>query len=301
MRAKVILNPQSGDGKVGREQETISALCRQHFDAELWPTAAPGHARELAALALEEGYEAVVAVGGDGTVHEVVNGLVRGDHASLPLGVIPVGTGNDLAWGLGIPRELEAAIGRIAHGERRTIDLAHIEDDRGRGEIFQNNLGIGFDATVVIRTQSLRYINGFPMYLTAVLQSILLNFDAPRLDIDFDDEHVSQESLFLALGNGPRGGGGFLMVPDAEFDDGRLDSCLVRKVGRTTMLSMLTRVMKGTHVTSEHVSMRQNRRFVVRSNMPMPIHLDGEMFAYPADNVRSVTITTLPAALQIVV
>jgi YegS/Rv2252/BmrU family lipid kinase len=301
MHTKVILNPRSGDGKVGRLQGEIAEMCRQYGDADLAPTQHAGHAIELAARALDEGYELVVAVGGDGTVHEVVNGLVRGDRASLPLGVIPVGTGNDLAWGLGIPRELDKAVARLYQENTRIIDLARIEDDHGRSEIFHNNLGIGFDATVVIRTQSLRYVHGFPMYLTAVLQSILFNFDTPRLEIDFDDEHVSQESLFLALGNGPRGGGGFLMVPDAEFDDGRLDSCLVRRVGRATMLSMLTRVMKGTHITSEHVSMRQTRRFVVRSNLPMPIHIDGEMFAYPADNVHTVTITTLPAALRIVV
>ena len=100
---------------------------------------------------------------------------------------------------------------------------------------------------------------------------------------------------------GPRGGGGFLMTPDAKWDDDLIDTCLVNPVGRLTMLYMLTRVMKGTHVTSRHVSMRQNQRITAWSSSPMPIYVDGEMFAYPRDNVHQVTITSLPAAVQVMV
>lgn len=301
MRAKVILNPGSGDGRASHLHPRIVDLFSPYARADAFVTERPRHATELAQAAAAEGYDVVVAVGGDGTVHEVVNGLVRGGRATLPLGVLPVGTGNDFAWGLGMAAEPEEAVRRIFEGQQRTVDLGYIVDDRGRGELFQNNLGIGFDASVVIRTESFRHLNGFPMYLAAVLQSIIRNFQTPRLEMRFDDEQVVQRALFLALGNGPRGGGGFLMVPDAKFDDGMLDSCLANAVGRVTMLSMLTRVMKGTHVTSPHVTIRRNRRFAIKSDLPMPIHLDGEMFAYPRDNVHEVTISTLAAALDVMV
>ena len=117
----------------------------------------------------------------------------------------------------------------------------------------------------------------------------------------FDDEKAAQEILFLAMGVGPRGGGGFFLTPDARHDDNLIDSCMVNPVGRLTMLGMLQKAIKGTHTNSRHVTMRQSQQISIRANMPLPIHVDGEMFAHPQDDVRHVTITSLPAALQVVV
>jgi diacylglycerol kinase family enzyme len=179
--------------------------------------------------------------------------------------------------------------------------LGRVVDDRGISRVFHNNLGIGFDAIVVMRTETISRIQGFPMYMLAVLQTIAFYYDTPYMELSFDGQTVTQRALFLYAGAGPRGGGGFLMTPDARWDDDLIDTCLVNPVGRLTMLYMLTRVMKGTHVTSPHVTMRQNRQIVARSSSPMPIYLDGEMFAYPNDNVRQVVITSLPAAIEVLV
>lgn len=302
MRVKVIINPRSGKGRAREQTGMIDALGRRYAEMDIVPTQRPGHATELAAAAVAEGYDLVVAAGGDGTVHEVVNGLVGPDgKATLPLGIIPIGSGNDLAFGLGIRENAEEAVQRIFTGQRRTIDLGHVVDDRGRSGVFHNNLGIGFDAIVVMRTETITRIQGFAMYLTAVLQTIAFYYETPYMTIDFDGQPVNQRALFLYAGVGTRGGGGFLMTPDARWDDNLIDTCLCNPVGRLTMLYMLTRVMKGTHVTSRHVTMRQNRQIVARSSSPMPIYLDGEMFAYPQDNVRQVTITSLPAALDVMV
>jgi len=92
-----------------------------------------------------------------------------------------------------------------------------------------------------------------------------------------------------------------LLTPDAAVNDDFLDSCTVNPVGRLTMLNMLPRVMKGTHVTSKHVTMRKSRRIHIKSNMPLPIHIDGEIFAYPKNNVREVTVTSLPEAIEVIV
>lgn len=301
MRVKVIINSRSGKGRTREQSDMINTLGRRYGELDIFPTERPRHAVELAAKAADEGYDLVVAAGGDGTVHEVVNGLVGGDRATLPLGIIPIGSGNDTAFGLGIHEEPEEAVQRIFTGTPRTLDMAKITDDRGKSELFLNNMGIGFDAIIVMRTETITRLHGFPMYMMAVLQTILFYYHTPYLEITFDDVAVNQRSLFLYGGLGPRGGGGFLMTPDATWDDGLIDTCLVNPVGRLTMLNMLTRVMKGTHITSPHVTMRRNHRITVKSSSPMPIHLDGEMFAYSRDNVRQVSVDSLPAAIQVMV
>lgn len=300
MRSKIIMNPWSDQRRAVERKSQIETFVQQYGQADLVLTERPGHAAELARQAADAGYDLVVAAGGDGTVHEVINGLVQGDKADVTLGVLPIGSGNDFAFGLGIPLDnLEAAVARLFQGTPRLVDLARIEDDRGRYEIFDNNFGLGFDAVVVIRTEAITRVHGFLMYFLAVLQTIALYYQTPHVDIWFDDEKVSQETLFLAMGVGPRGGGGFLLTPDAVSNDDLIDSCLVNPIGRLTMLGMLGQAIKGTHVHSKHVTMRKNRRIRIQSNMPMPIHIDGEVFAYPKDNVRQVTVTSIPSALRV--
>ncbi len=302
MRVKVILNPRSGQGRAREQTGMIDTLGQRYGDLDIVPTQRPGHAVELAAAAASEGYDLVAAAGGDGTVHEVICGLMGdGDRATLPLGIIPIGSGNDLAYGLGIREKPEEAVQRVFTGTRRAIDLGRVVDDRGRATVFHNNLGIGFDAIVVMRTETISRIQGFLMYLTAVLQTIAFYYETPYMEMTFDGQPVNQRALFLYDGVGPRGGGGFLMTPDARWDDDRIDTCLCNPVGRLTMLAMLTRVMKGTHVTSPHVTMRRSHTITARSSSPMPIYVDGEMFAYPRDGVHEVTITSVPAAVEVMV
>ena len=301
MRIKIIMNPWSDQRRAIERRAEIETAVQQYGTADLVLTERPGHAVELARRAAAEGYELVVAAGGDGTVHEVVNGLVQGDRADVMLGVLPIGSGNDFAYGLSLPLAVPQAVARLFQGQPRWVDLARIQDEHGRYEIFDNNFGLGFDAIVVIRTEAITRVHGFMMYFLAVLQTIALYYETPHVDIWFDDEKVSQETLFMAMGIGPRGGGGFLLTPNAVSDDGLIDSCLVNPIGRLTMLGMLSQAIKGTHIHSRHVTMRQNKRIRIQSNMPLPIHIDGEVFAYPKDNVRQVTITSLPKALQVLV
>jgi diacylglycerol kinase (ATP) len=301
MRVKVILNPWSDRGRAARLQSQIPEWARQAGgQVDLVLTSRPGHAKQLAREAAAAGYDLVAAAGGDGTVHEVVNGLVQGGQATAALGVIPIGSGNDFAFSQAIPMDAEQAVQRLFTGQRHLIDLARVEDEHGRFALFDNNLGIGFDAIVVIQTEAITRVHGFLMYFLAVLRTIALYYQTPHLDLNFDGERVAQEVLFLAMGLGPRGGGGFFLTPDARHDDDRIDSCTVNPIGRLTMLGMLAQAIKGTHVNSRHVTMRQSQRIVVQANQPLPIHIDGEIFAYPRDNVRQITVTSLPQALQVV-
>ncbi|MCA9973914.1 MAG: diacylglycerol kinase family lipid kinase [Anaerolineales bacterium] len=296
----MILNPEANQGRGRRFEAPIRAAAARHGELTLRLTQAAGEAEVLARQAAEEGYDVVVAAGGDGTVHEVVNGLYTA-QAAAALGVIPIGSGNDFAYANGIAAEVETAVARLFGGRARTVDLGRIEDGRGRTRVFDNNFGLGFDARVVVETQKVTRVHGFMMYLTAVLRTLLYYYDRPRIVVEFDGEAVAQAVLFLAMGIGPRGGGGFLLVPDARADDDLIDSCTVNPIGRLQMLWMIPKTLKGTHVTSPHVTMRRSRRICIEMTEPAPIHIDGEIFCNAHDGVRQVTVTSLPGALRVMV
>jgi diacylglycerol kinase (ATP) len=286
-------------GRLQTAEDEILELVSQFTSSSLERTKYPGHGLELARNAVEQGCDLLIAVGGDGTVHEIVNGLIVDDKVETTLGIVPIGSGNDLAFGLGLTKNIQEAVKTIFSGQRRVIDLARITDNRERTEIAINAIGIGFDATINIQSRTISRIHGFPMYAIATLRTIALYFQTPRLTLRFDDESIEQRSLMLAIGLGRRVGGGFYLTPDAVHDDNLLDSCTVNPVGRLTMLAMLPRVMRGTHVTSKHVTMRRSHLVEVQSDIPLPVHIDGEVFAFHDDNVRQLTVTSIPSALPI--
>jgi YegS/Rv2252/BmrU family lipid kinase len=301
MRVQVILNPWADRGRGAQQAELIQRVAQQYGGVDLVTTNRPGHAIELARQAADDGYDLVVAAGGDGTISDVVNGVMRGSKAIAKLGIIPIGSGNDLAWSLKISTDVATAVHQLFKGQPRTIDLARIEDDQGRFRIVDNNIGIGFDAIVVIATENITRIHGFLMYLTAVLRTIATYSQMPKITAFFDDEKVEQTIMMISFGVGPRGGGGFLLTPDAKQHDDLVDTLTANKMGRLSMIGLLLKVFNGSHVHSRRVTMRQNKQIRVRADRPLPIHTDGEMFAYPQDNVREVTITSLPAAIQVIV
>ena len=129
----------------------------------------------------------------------------------------------------------DRALARALNGEPSAIDLGLMTDEHGRKEYFDNTLGIGFDAVVTIRSHRLPILRGFPMYLTAVIQTILLNHDPARMLIETDGQKWEQTNLLLAMCNGPREGGGFLVAPEARLDDGVLHYAMIRKVSRLKM------------------------------------------------------------------
>ncbi len=301
MPTKVILNPIADLGNGLKHLDTIQALARGHDEVDIVLSERQGHAEELAAAAIDEGYELLVAAGGDGTVHEIVNAMMNSGREGIKLGVIPLGTGNDFAYALGISNDLPNAVQNIYRGQTQIVDLAVVEDDKGRRRYFENNMGVGFDANVVIRTAEITRVRGFAKYMLAVLTTMALDFNPYHVTVRFDQEEMEQDVLFLYLGIGTRGGGGFLLTPDARQDDGLIDSCMVKMLGRLKALTLINSATKGTHVQTPYVDMRQNREIVIHSPDAMPIQIEGEVYARPEDDVHLLIVTSLPAALEVIV
>lgn len=297
MKTIVIMNPWANRGGASKQKSVIEKLCAAH-QIELAFTQKAGDANRMAAEAVGAGYELVAAAGGDGTIHEVLNGIYT-TGGTATLGVIPIGSGNDLAYSLRIPRRVEQAFERLLHGTPTPIDLARIEDENGRFAVVDNNIGIGFDAQVVIETEAITRVGGFLLYLIAALQTLSRHYHPYRLEVQFDDELIKEDALFVAFGVGSRGGGGFLFNPDATHFDNKIDSCFVRYLPRLTALRLMPTTLNGSHVTAKQITMRQSETIRIRADKPMPIHVDGEMFAYSKDNVRAITIRSLPQAIRV--
>jgi YegS/Rv2252/BmrU family lipid kinase len=301
-KIKLIINPNADLGRAWRWGSDLRPIVEEFGGADWSGTVYPTHATELARQAAEEGYELIIAVGGDGTTHEVINGLMQLPPEQRPrLGVVPVGSGNDFAHNVGMQSRPELAMRQVLTGQPKKIDLAVAQDGRGRREYWDNTLGIGFDATVTIRSRNIPVVRGFMIYLISVLQTVLLNHDAPRLQIKTDREAWEEEMLMIVLCNGAREGGGFMVAPQARNDDGWLDYAAIRRVSRPMMFRLIPEVMKGTHGRFRQVRMEKFQQLALKSDRPLYIHIDGEIFAGFGTDVRQLNVEILPCALEVIV
>jgi diacylglycerol kinase (ATP) len=300
-KVKIILNPMADMGNAWRVARDLRSITEQHGGVDWSGTVYPGHAIELAKQAGEQGYDMVIAMGGDGTVHEVINGIMQIPEDKRPvLGIVPVGSGNDFAHGINASRIPTEALVHALDGEASAVDLGLMTDEHQRKEYFDNTLGIGFGAVVTIRSHRLPLLRGFIMYLTAVIQTIILDHNPMTMQIETDDQRWEQSVIYLVLCNGPREGGGFLIAPEAKIDDGILHYAMITNVSRPMMLRIVPEVMKGTHGRFKQVRMGTCKKFTLSADRPLYIHADGEIFAGPGTDLRKVSFEILPNALQVV-
>jgi len=300
-KVKLIFNPIADLGRAWRLAADLRPIVEDFGGADWSGTVYPTHATELARQAGEQGYDMVIAMGGDGTVHEIVNGLMQVPVRKRPsLGIVPLGSGNDFAHALGVSSNPPQALRQAFENRPQPIDLGLLKDDHGHTEYFDNTLGIGFDAVVTIRSRKITFIHGFAMYFLAVLQTIILNFNPMQLHVQTDSETWDLSTLMLTLCNGPREGGGFFVAPEARFDDGLLHYATVRSVSRLMMFRLIPEVMKGTHGRFKQVRMGTCRKLSLTSDRPLYIHADGEIFSGFGSSLRGLSIEILPDAMQVV-
>jgi len=280
MRCLLIANPTSGRGA---GLKAVDPVCRALTDAgvtfEAVVTQRPWHAAELAAAAGSQGWGAVVAVGGDGTANEVLNGLMQVPIARRPaMGIIPVGRGNDFAFGVGVPHGIAAALPLVIAGRTRRIDVGKVTGGLyPQGRYFGNGIGIGFDAVVGFEALKLAPLSGFASYIVAALKTISLYDRGPRLRIELDDRTMVQETLMVSVMNGRRLGGGFHIAPKGDPGDGLFDVCIAGQVTRMRILSLITHFLKGDQEGQPSITMLRAQRVHVTAEVgTLPAHADGE-------------------------
>jgi diacylglycerol kinase (ATP) len=289
---RVIANPTAGSGAGERAIPQIERLLTKYnLDADIVRTQGPWHAAELAREAAVAGWDVVVAAGGDGTANEVVNGLMEAKQAgqgSAALGVLCIGRGNDFAHGVGAPYDLEHACQVLIEDYRRMIDVGRVAGGRyPQGRYFGNCVGVGFDAIGTIEVAKLPRLGGFLSYFIAVLKTIFLYYKAPLTTVEYDGQTLTQPSLMVSIMNGRRLGGGFMMAPDAEPDDGLFDLCIAGEVNRARMFSLIPHFLRGTQATQEPITTGRAAHISITAvEGSLPAQTDGEILCIDGQHLE---------------
>ena len=308
----VILNPIAGHGNGEKAWKQIQAALREDgLDFDLARTTAPRAAVTIAEEAKHSGYETLISVGGDGTVSEIVNGMMRASNGEPTgtLGIVSVGSGNDFVKSFapqtgvvptGKHADWRPGVVRVLAGKTRVVDIGRVGADHpaphsSTTHYFANCLDTGFSANAAMHAHDFRFLQGTPMYLAAVLKT-LVKYSVPRVKIDLDDAHIEQTSTMIAVANGRCIGGGFWVAPDARNDDGLFDVMVAERLGRIGILSLLPKVMHGTHIFDPRVKYLKSSRVVIESPDALIIESDGEI---PFIGARRAEIEILPKRLHV--
>lgn len=292
-RMLLIVNPEARHGETGQLVPVIEQLL-QSAEFDLTLTACMGHAAEIARDA--QGYDVLVAVGGDGTVHEVLNGIMARPEGDRPvLGLIPTGSGNDTRRTVGVPEDIAEATLALISGRRRRFDIG-----RCNGMYFNNSFAAGLDARVTAKAVEYKATTrraGLWLYFTALVHVLLNELYPHHIRISWDGaEPVEDDMLALATTIGPTYGGGFRITPDALPDDGLLEVCLIDPLSLPQALVRLPFVVVGKHTGMKVVRMSRHRSVVIESDEPIPAQIDGEVMVGNRFEVE-----VLPLAIECVV
>ena len=291
----LFVNPTAGRGRAGQRLSRISALFEQAgIEFEPYQSRAVGDLEDQVRNQVNRGTHRIVVAGGDGSVHEAVNGIMRADNPAR-LGVIPSGTGNDFAKACHIPLDWEHATRLLA--ERIKVDATSRCIDIGRmnERYFANGAGIGFDAKVTKVARSCRWPIGDLVYLFAIFRCLVDGVATPDMTITSDGLTTRGPITLASISNGAWVGGMFHIAPMADNSDGKLDLLIADPVSRTRILSLLPKIMSGKHLGESEVRHATVRHVTIDSSGDVPSHLDGEVGA-PASRFE---IEILPAALKL--
>ncbi len=285
----VIYNPTAGRGRALRRLERLRRTLGARADFQ--PTHRPGHAEELAFAAAKAGFATVAAAGGDGTVHEVANGLLRSGQADVTLAVVPIGSANDYAYSL--ERTPSAAQGVCR------VDVGVVEAPDGRQRYFINGIGLGFNGAVTLEARQIPRLQGVVLYSLALVRALCYRFAWPLMTVTLDNVPRQTPTLALTVNLGRREGG-FVLTPHAELDDGLFDYLHTGPLRRWQLLRFLPNMITG-RIPTNHPALWAGRcqRVSVQSEAELIVHADGEFFSRPGEGVRNVEMRILPRALRV--
>ncbi len=291
---RFLVNPSAGGGRARRVLSAVeSAVAARGASVELSENARDLTAR--AKRARDEGVARVVAIGGDGTVHLVLQALAT---SGCELAVVPTGRGDDFAACLGLPRDPEAALALAFDGTAREIDLIRIERP-GFAQVWGGlYASLGFDSSVT-RTANAqpRWIPRSATYVLAAVRT-LVRFQASRLTIVHDAGRFERRAMFVTSCNAPLYGGGMLIAPEAKMTDGRLDVVVVDRVAKLTLLRIFPSVFTGRHVEHPAVSVVRSRRVRITAEPAVLLASDGELVGEVG--AEGVDLSVVPGALRAV-
>ena len=288
MRIIILLNPTAKRGQARRLFKSALKVFRQHnVQFDIRESQSSQHLMELARGAREEKPDLIVSAGGDGTHHYVINGLHKSE---VPLGLLPLGTGNDFAKGVGMPMDPHAAAAALLNGHVREIDLARVG-----AALYGCIAGVGFDSIVTrYANEHARWLSGSLAYTWSLL-CCMGKYRPQQLEIIADGESFSGEVLFAVVGNNSSYGGGIRLAPRARLDDGILDICIVPYMSRLELLSWVPRAYRGEHLNHPRIKYLQARQITLRPASRMELFGDGEFLQeLPA------TIEVVPRALRVI-
>jgi diacylglycerol kinase (ATP) len=296
MPAKLILNPYAARWEAGQRQAAAEqALRNAGIEFETAVSNAPGDCLRLAAEAAGQGFDPVIAAGGDGTINEVVNGLMQAGGKLPRFGILPLGTANDMVVNLGMPTALDSAAAIIAKGRTRQIDLCQVNE-----RYFVNNAGIGLEPYVTTIQQRMTRVKGILRYLLATLTAIMHN-PQWRMQLEWDDGSYAGPCSLVSIGNSPLTGGVFYTVPHADPFDGKLTFVYGYLPNRLKILAVLPKTMKpgeGNYV--EHPAIHEVHATWLRVHVEpeSPAHADGELFTY---GIRDLEYRIHPGQLPLLI
>jgi len=288
----LIVNLIAGQGRCKELFPKVRAeLDRRRIDYDLHYTNEPLEAIDVAEMGIEAGFTHIIAMGGDGTVNEVANGIIAADGEAI-LGVIPAGTGNDFIRMLGIPSDPLAAIELLVSGHERWIDLGQVSNDR----YFVNALGIGIDAQVALDVLKMERFRGTAAYLYAAIREVF-RFKAFPVKLTGKDWESEYTCISLGLANGKYCGGGFKLAPRADLDDGLVDITAIEDFPKLERLIRLPQARKGAHLKLSKVHYWQEKAVTVSLPSRLVAHIDGEPYKLPD---KTFAVRAVPHALRVI-
>lgn len=303
----VVFNPASGRGRGRRRIEVYRPLLESALaDVTFATTTRAGEERDLAERAVAEGFDVIVAVGGDGTWSNVADRLVDSGRDDVALGILPSGTGNDFGRNFGYdPGDLAQAVRVLAEGHTRSVDVGRVDTlsaaehapDVMEPRHFLNLVGFGFDVAVIDAAAGARFLKGELLYKVTALQQL---FRFPGVGIGVTGSGgVERESqlLMLTVSNGRYFGGGFPIAPDATVDDGMLHACRIGDAPPLTRLRLFNMAERGRHVSSDRVEVLDDQAFRLCFDEPPRFEMDGDL---RRASEATVDVRILPGALSVV-
>jgi len=284
----VIINPNAGGGSGKKNWKTIETLLKDfRFNFIHQFSEYKGHVLEIAKENVKNGYKDFIIVGGDGTLNEVINGVLASSEVflnELTFSMIPVGTGNDWCRSYNIPNNFSEAVKIIKSGKKVTQDLVKVtyfENDEVRTRYSANISGIGFDAHVAIKSNldKQRNKSGILVYIKNVISS-LMHYKSVQSKVIFDDNEINCKLFLLSAGKGKFNGGAMMQLPYAKPDDGFLDFTLIEDISKFDVITQLPKLYKGTHITHPKISTYKTKKLRITSEEKIFLEVDGETFGH---------------------